>query len=511
MSYLFPLLFISGFAGIVVLLGLGSIRKISGIRKPVTAAFVLILALFWYILPSSARFVLSAWSPGSVLNGWLIVDLQPDIWWLGFILALTLSGRMWTETADRSEKQPLTGVLLILFLMVTWLSLASGSLLLTLLSWGISDVIWCVASLMSGADGERIVIGTANLGVSSLLIWAISLFLIRAGVSSLWWLVQPSDSILFLLLLATVIRVGFYPFHIALNDGSGEDNALNTIYTLGPLAGLGLLFRIMRLPGIELPHWLVLWSVGSAAWLAIRACIVQDRSALYWVSYAGLHLIIGAAVLSADTRLLSYGAAFWLGITALLAIHKTTSYLWSWPALFASVLLLASPSSLMLTVYNWLLVSLPDPVSILTLLTFVFTFFALMMALRNEHKTVKYPFSPQKISYLIGIFLPFLSILLTLSSYRVVMPILLNLFVWLGLLGASVLLFIYGEIFRRAWGRLTHVITVLDGQWLYHAIWQGSVNLLNVFRVFSNVIEGRGSLLWSLLILMLVILVVNNR
>ena len=511
MAYLFPLLFISGFVGIIVLLGLGSLRNLSGVRKPVTAAFLLLMALLWYIYPSVTRFVLSAWSPGSVLNGWLIIDLQPGVWWLGFVLALTFSGRIWIEAADRNDGQPLTGVLLILFLLTTWLSLASGSLLLTLLSWGISDVIWCVASLMSGADGERVVIGTAILGVSSLLLWAISLFLIQDGVSSLWWLVQPSNSILFLLLLAVVIRVGFYPFHIALNDGSSEANALNAIYTMGPLAGVGLLFRIMKLPGIVLPEWLVLWSVGSAVWLAFSSLSLQGRSASYWVSYACLHLVIGAAAISGDTHLLTYGVAFWLGVTVLLAIPKCKSVLGTWPALFAGLLILASPPSLMLTVYNQLLMSLPDPISILTLLAFVFTFITLMMTLREEVKVVKYPWSPQQISFLIGILLPFSGIVLTISRYQVVMPTLLSLLVWLGLLLVSGLLFIYGRIFQQAWGRLTHVIAVLDGQWLYHAIWQGSVNILNVFRVFANVVEGRGSLLWSLLILLLVILVVNNR
>ena len=241
MAYLFPLLLFSGLAGGLVLLGLGSISKLRGVRKQVTAAWLLLQALLWFVIPSSGRWILSTWSPGSVLSGWLVIDIHPEIRWVGFILALVLSGRMWGESAERREHLPLSGVLLLLFLLITWLSISSGSLLMTLIAWGISDVVWCVASLMSGGDGERVVIGTAVLGVSSIILWAVSLFLLQDGVSSLWWLIQPSEAILSLLVLAAVLRIGFYPFHIVLDNGSTEEHTLGAIYSLGPLAGIGLL------------------------------------------------------------------------------------------------------------------------------------------------------------------------------------------------------------------------------------------------------------------------------
>lgn len=511
MAYLFPLLLYSGLAGGLVLLGLGSITKLSGVRKPVTAAWLLLQSLLWLILPSTGRWVLSTWSPGSVLSGWLVIDIQPEIWWLGFIVALILSGRMWGETAERREHLPLSGALLILFLMTTWLSISSGSLLMTLIAWGIGDLVWCVALLMSGADGERVVIGTAVLGIASILLWAVSLFLLQDGVSTLWWLTQPSNAVLSLLLMTVIMRIGFYPFHIVLDNGSTEEHALGAIYSLGPLAGIGLLFRILKLPDIELPIWFVIWGVISAAWCAIRACISKDREALLWVSYSVLHLIIASAVVTANTRLLFYGVAVWLGCYSLLMMARGPTTASSWPVWVAGLYMLASPPSLLATVYDNLILNVPLLVSGGVLLTLVLSFIALMMALRREFWMIKTPWLPQTVSYIIGYVIPFVCIASTTIQYGFGMSSWLWFILWIGVISLAGVLFIYGRVFEQAWGRLYPILTVFDGQWFYHAIWQGSVNGLNSIRVITNIVEGRGSLLWSLLILLLVILVVTSR
>jgi hypothetical protein len=512
MAYLLPLLLFSGLTGGLVLLGLGTIKELRGVRKPVTAAWLLLQSLIWLLLPQSSRWTLSTWSPGSVLSGWLILDIQPALYWVGLILALVLSGRMWGEAAEVREHLPLSGVLLLLFLLTTWLSLLGGSLLMTLITWGLCDIVWCVASLMSGANGERVVIGTAVLGVSSIILWAISLFLLQEGVSAIWWLIQPSKAILSLLIFSAILRIGFYPFHIILDDGSTEEHTLSAIYSLGPIVGIGLLFRILQLPGIQLPQWLAIWAVISALWCAIRSCVAKDRGALVWASYSILHSIIAGAILTSDTRLLSNGLAIWLGCYTLLMMARGPKRVpWAWPAWLAGLFFIATPPSLLLGVYDTILYNTPLLVSITFLFAQVFAFIGLMMALRSEFWTLRIPWVPHIISSLVGYVIPLICIVSTISQYGFVMPSWLLLIIWLGVLSFAGVLFIYGRIFQRAWGRLYPIVEVLDGQWLYHAIWQGSVNVLNIIRVVADVVEGRGSLLWSLLILLLVILVVVSR
>lgn len=511
MAYLFPLLLYSGLAGGLALLGLGSAQKLRGVRKPVTAAWLLLQSFLWLILPSTGRWVLSTWSPGSILSGWLVIDIQPEIWWLGFIIALALSARMWGETAEHREHLPLSGLLLLLYLITTWLSISSGSLLMTLIAWGISDVVWCVSLLMSGADGERVVIGTAVLGIASILLWAVSLFLLQDGVSTLWWLTQPSDAVLSILLLAVVMRVGFYPFHIVLDNGSTEEHALSTIYSLGPLVGVGLLFRIFKLSGIEIPTWFVIWGVTSAVWCALRACISKGREALLWVSYAVLHLIIASAGVTGDTRLLFYGVALWLGCYSLLMMARGPQVFSSWPVWIAGLYLLATPPSLLAGVYDNLIVHGSPYIIGGVLLSLVLCYIALIASLRGEYWKIRSPWIPQTVSYIIGYGIPFICILSTTMQYGVIMASWTWYILWLGVMSLASVLFINGRVFEKAWGRLSPIIKVLDGQWIYRAIWQGSVNGLSVVRIITNVVEGRGSLLWSMLILLLVMLVVSSR
>jgi hypothetical protein len=85
---------------------------------------------------------------------------------------------------------------------------------MTLAMWTVFDVIWFLARLMGGADGERVVWASALNGGASLLLWAVSLLLLRDGDSGLWWLMRPSESVRALLLVAAYLRIGFYPFQI---------------------------------------------------------------------------------------------------------------------------------------------------------------------------------------------------------------------------------------------------------------------------------------------------------
>jgi hypothetical protein len=512
MADVFPLLLFSGITGGLVLLGLGSVSRLRGVRKQVTAAWLLLQALLWFISPSSSRWILSTWSPGSVLSGWLVLDVSPEIWWTGFVLALVLSGRMWGESAERREHLPLSGVLLILFLMTSWLSLASGSLLMTLLSWGINDVIWCAASLMSGGDGERVVIGTAVLGFSSLILWAVSLFLLQDGISSLWWLIQPTKAVLVLLILAAVMRVGFYPFHIVLDNGSTEEHTVGVIYSLGPIAGIGLLYRILNIPVSEVPTWLAVWAVVSAVWCSIRACMTKGRSAIIWVNYAILQLVICASITTSNTRLLSYGLALWLACFMILTSARGSQHIpYAWPMWMAALFLLASPPSLVLGAVNDIIFNVPPIIGAAALLVLILTFIGLMMALRGDFWLIKVPWVPQKISYALSYLLPISGIVFTSVIFRFSTPTWFIISLWIGVISLAAVMYRYGGILNKAWGRLYPVVEVLDGQWLYHSIWQGSVNLLNLIRVISDVIEGRGSLLWSLLILLIVILIVSSR
>jgi hypothetical protein len=54
-------------------------------------------------------------------------------------------------------------------------------------------------------------------------------------------------------------------------------------------------------------------------------------------------------------------------------------------------------------------------------------------------------------------------------------------------------------------------LNFLDMSWAYRSIWQGSENLFGILRVTSEVLEGSGSILWSVLILLLVLMIAGSR
>ncbi|MCJ7548956.1 MAG: hypothetical protein MUQ30_04670, partial [Anaerolineae bacterium] len=61
------------------------------------------------------------------------------------------------------------------------------------------------------------------------------------------------------------------------------------------------------------------------------------------------------------------------------------------------------------------------------------------------------------------------------------------------------------------WSEARPLLELLDLQWFYRSVWQGASNLLGVVRVTAEVVEGSGSVLWSVVILLLVLMVIGYR
>ena len=73
------------------------------------------------------------------------------------------------------------------------------------------------------------------------------------------------------------------------------------------------------------------------------------------------------------------------------------------------------------------------------------------------------------------------------------------------------LLAVGGQRIILVWNRAHTLHELLDLDWFYRSIWQGANNLLGVLRVTAEVVEGSGSVLWSVLILLLVLMVAGGR
>jgi hypothetical protein len=82
---------------------------------------------------------------------------------------------------------------------------------------------------------------------------------------------------------------------------------------------------------------------------------------------------------------------------------------------------------------------------------------------------------------------------------------------WLGAVLSGAALARLGSPARLRWMRAGPWVELLDLTWFYRAAWQGAQHVLGFFRVVAEVVEGSGSVLWSVLILLLALMVVGSR
>jgi len=515
MTYFYPLLLVLGMGGSLLLLGLGSFTGLRTLRKPVSAVWATALALLWSLAPSEGQWVLSVWRPTDVAGGLLVLDLQPAIWWLVLLLLVAAAGALWTSVAEQAGALPLTGVLLLILLTVTWLGVASGSLLMTLAMWTLFDVVWFLARLVGGADGERVVWASALNGAASLLLWSVSLLLLRDGDSGLWWLVRPSESARALLTLAAFLRIGFYPFQIVHAETLRRSRVHVFMSVLNPLMGVALLYRLISLPvAYGLPSWAIGWGCLSVLWSGLKSFSLLRRAALLPAGFGLLLAAVTGAIVTSDGDLLLVGVGVWVMSIALVLLSRRLerrAVPLVWPTLIAGAMLLGTPPSPLFGLYTAVLAAAPWGWRVAFLIGMVGLAASLLRGLVSPAEGRVRPAWPRLTLALVGGVVISLGGLVAIVLYRPVDPIQpLPLALWVFAVLGGGLLVRWGRDLQRMWIGGQPVIQLLDLQWLYRAAWQGSENLLGVLRVTAEVVEGSGSILWSVLVLLLILLILGG-
>lgn len=516
MAYIFPLVLYTGLGGGVLLLGMASVARLRPLRKPVTAGWLTLLAFLWLILPQQGQWLASVWSPGAILGGEMLLDMTPATWWLGLIVTVIFSGVAWFEVAERRDAPALTGPVVLIILILTWLTLTSGSLLTLLATWAVFDLVWGIAGLMSGANGERVIFGMALHGISSLILWSVSLFLLQSGVSELWRLMWPTEPMLILLLIAALTRVGFYPFQIVFPAGLQLTRSLSLVYFMGPVTGVALLYRLVMLPGVQhLPEWVIVWGILSLLWGGLMAWGGHRQPTVTGACHAlFIGLVTGAGVIGSGPLLLLV-AGLWAAGGALLALGRSRDRRaigWTWPAWAAVLFFLGAPPSPVGSIYWQLLESQPWTLRVALFLgaCCIGAVFIQRIA-KPALGSATPPAMWQRVAMAVGLGV----IMATLvAAVALVEPL---PFSWLGF--GIWLLSVLGAAGLARWGgqlrdRVRYsqpLMEFLDLQWLYRSVWRGAEHLLGIVNVSADVVEGSGALLWSLLILLLVLLVVGNQ
>lgn len=515
-GYFYPLWFTTGLGGALLLLGIASFARFRPLHKPLTAMWLTVMACLWLLAPSAGRWMFSIWSPAAMLGGQVLLEITPGIWWCGFTLAAVFACATCVELAERRESMSMVGPLMLGILLIVSASLAADSLLTTLATWAVFDLVWSAVTLTIGVGGERVTLGLAIHGISSIVLWSVSLLLLRAGESDLWWLMWPSSPMLTLLLLAAGMRIGFFPFQIVFPQRLGKTRTLSLTSLAGPLMGVGLLYRIISLPEVgSLPDWFLAWGVFSVFWNGLMAWTARRQQITLRAWHAILLLgVTGAGALGIVDGLL-LAAAVWIAASAVVIMARgrdPRSAAWSWPVIVALLFAIGAPPS-PLGPLSWaLLGELSWPGRVLLVVGGALVAAVLLgESLPRSGGIPVPPWSWLRVGLIASMTL-FVILLLAMPSFPEKVP-----FSWAGLvLWGLTLLLAVGAARWRVWARPWRVqwyplLDFLDLQWFFRSVWRGTGNLLGVVRLASEVIEGSGAMVWSLLIMLLVLLVVMNR
>jgi len=438
-----------------------------------------------------------------------MMSMTPDVWTLGLALGLTFAGVVWVQVADGHTAFPLSGVVTVGTLLTTWLALTSGTLLTVLAAWTLFDLLWGAAGLIAINDGERVTFGWLLNGLASVILWMVILLLEREGGSTLWWLMVPSSPVETLLIVAAMLRISIYPFHISFPRRAGDIDPLFLISSMNPVLGLGLLYRVLSLSSVEaLPGWMIAFGVVTLLWGGIQAWHSRSTDVPIRISYALLGVILIGAVTAEKAMLLLHGTAAWFAGWTLLWLSRPRSHssvAWSWSGHMALLFLLGSPPSVLGTLYRTALAEQGWIVRAVLLLGFVLVSVALLRFGRQRTEAyVSPPWVWQKITLALGLALP-LAVLFCCVRLEPVPR--LGMVLWAVGVVAAV-----GVVWRQkgrtvAGERLNALWSFMDFQWVHRSLWRGAEHVLGAVRVVAEVVEGSGAMLWSVLVILIVLLI----
>ncbi len=512
----YPLLFYTGLAGMLSLLGLSASPRLSRARAALTAAWLTLLTLIWMLVPRDLHWLFSLWSPLPVLRGALLVDLTPALWRLGLVLGLTMSGVAWVEVAERRHSSSVGEALALLLLLALWLLISGGSLLLTLTAWALFDLLVSAALLIGGGDGEQVSFTLMLNGFATLLLWAAALLAGQEGVSTLWRVMWPLPSIYTLLMVAVAVRTGLYPFQLVVSHRRPEGGLLLRFATaMQPILGVVLFYRLLTMPGaLPVPRWFTALAMASLLWGALLAWAgggeggASMRHSLYAVMGA---VVIGA--LPAGGTVMLAAAGSWMAVMALGLLHRGVERRWpllAWPVWLGTLFLLGLPPSPIGEVYRSALLRLPwagRPLLLLGVAAALVPWLRYVSQEARAHTAPPWP--QQQVALAVGTGLTVAALVI---NGTVRSPSLWGMTGWGLLLATTGALAFLGRRWMdgpMVW--LRPFLDFIDLRWLYRALWRGWDHLLAGVRAAAEIVEGRGALIWSLLIVLITLLMAVKR
>ena len=496
---------------------------------------ILILALGWM---EPVVVVPSLWQPSVLFGTTLALQVDGTVQPLALALALVTFSTVLIDLSRMEESSPRLLAVSQALLAAGFLAFWSANLLTTLISWAIYDLVQTAGYMAAGSSTQTVVRSLIFGSLATLLLWGGALLSSGGVGSDLWSLMTLGDAQMALWAAAGILRVWAYPFHLASDKDRGAVPVLAIPLALGPIVGWGIWIRIALANGGFMPGgtWVpVLGAVNLALGSFLAWCCESPHRVLSWVGMGGTGVVLLAAGLAGESAagVITAGSVAWvlgIGLMSLGDGLQRDAPWWSIPSLIGASALLGLPLTLGFVPEANLLGELTRGGRLgWASAFFLGNLFLIPALVRCALTSPAHPLPgrrglavargiglglPSLLLFVVGLYPPFLTggDLVPRVGQLFAMPGLMGWLLWaVALAGGGVLAWQDAALCSRIELLRGAVRDLLSLAWLYSALVGALERGFRVFRAADEVVRGRGALLWSWLLFLLLLLIWSSR
>jgi formate hydrogenlyase subunit 3/multisubunit Na+/H+ antiporter MnhD subunit len=476
----------------------------------------------------------SLWRPSLLFGAALVLQSDVAMQPLALALALVTCSAVLVELSRTENPHPRLTATLLALLVAGFVALWSANVLTTIISWAVYDLLQAAGHVAAGSSARTVIRGLVLGSLATVLLWGGALLSEGGAGSDLWPLVTLDGAQLTLWVVAGLLRLEAYPFHLIARDDLGAVSLL-----LGPTVGWGLWLRLVLANGGSLPGGTGVL-IAAAVTLGVGSFLAwsceDPRHTLRWVGMGVTGAVLLAAGLAGESAaavVVAGGLAWALGVAVLFLSdglqregEATGATWWSIPSLVGALALLGTPLTLGFVADATLLGGLTRGAGTgWGVAFFAGNLFLVPSLMRRLLLSSSSPLPNRRGLFVArGIGLGLLALPLIVAGLHpplfigsvlspslgalLALPGLAGWLLWaVSLAGGGVLAWQDEALRPKIELLLIGVHGVLCLEWFYDALVGALDRGLNVLRLADEVVEGAGTLLWSLLLFLLILLV----
>jgi formate hydrogenlyase subunit 3/multisubunit Na+/H+ antiporter MnhD subunit len=476
----------------------------------------------------------SLWRPSLLFGAALVLQSDVAMQPLALALALVTCSAVLVELSRTENPHPRLTATLLALLVAGFVALWSANVLTTIISWAVYDLLQAAGHVAAGSSARTAIRGLVLGSLATVLLWGGALLSEGGAGSDLWPLVTLDGAQLTLWVVAGLLRLEAYPFHLIARDDLGAASLL-----LGPTVGWGLWLRLVLANGGSLPGGTGVL-IAAAVTLGVGSFLAwsceDPRHTLRWVGMGVTGAVLLAAGLAGESAaavVVAGGLAWALGVAVLFLSdglqregEATGATWWSIPSLVGALALLGTPLTLGFVADATLLGGLTRGAGTgWGVAFFAGNLFLVPSLMRRLLLSSSSPLPNRRGLFVArGIGLGLLALPLIVAGLHpplfigsvlspslgalLALPGLAGWLLWaVSLAGGGVLAWQDEALRPKIELLLIGVHGVLCLEWFYDALVGALDRGLNVLRLADEVVEGAGTLLWSLLLFLLILLV----